>query len=194
MNTTFFLHARQVIPGFLLMFPAVGNAWAASEGGGGGLGPQFLWQVLSFIVLVVVLSILLKKPMRAFLLKRQGDIRNILEQSAKKRAESQGYFAEWDRKLNVMNREIEALHASIAQEGESERKRIIGRAQEEGERIRKQAEIIAEQEVKKARLALKKEMVNLSVELAEKLLRESIQPNDQERLVKEYIGKVRELR
>jgi F0F1-type ATP synthase membrane subunit b/b' len=43
-------------------------------------------------------------------------------------------------------------------------------------------------------MALKKEMVDLSVELAEKLLKESIQPQDQERLVREYIGKMKEIR
>jgi hypothetical protein len=63
----------------------------------------------------------------------------------------------------------------------------VERAEEEGERVRKQAQIIAEHEVKKARAALKKEMVDLSLELAENLLREAIQPQDQERLVREYI-------
>jgi F0F1-type ATP synthase membrane subunit b/b' len=36
-------------------------------------------------------------------------------------------------------------------------------------------------------------MVDLSVELAERLLKECIHPQDQERLIREYIGKIREL-
>ena len=158
------------------------------------MGREFYWQVFSFVLLFVLLSRFLKKPARAFLHKRQAEIRNTLEQAVKKKEESQAYFAEWERKLNSLRQEIAELHQSISQEGEAEQKRIIDRAQEEGKRIRKQAEIVADQEVKKARLALKKEMVDLSVELAERLLREAIQPQDQERLVKEYIGKVRELR
>jgi F0F1-type ATP synthase membrane subunit b/b' len=41
---------------------------------------------------------------------------------------------------------------------------------------------------------LKKEMVDLSLEFSENLLKEAVQPQDQERLVREFIGKVRELR
>jgi F-type H+-transporting ATPase subunit b len=75
-----------------------------------------------------------------------------------------------------------------------ERQRIVERALEEGDRIRQQAKVVAEQEVKKARTALRREMVALSIELAEKLLKEATHPQDQERLVREYIGKMREIR
>jgi F-type H+-transporting ATPase subunit b len=75
-----------------------------------------------------------------------------------------------------------------------ERERIIERAQEEADRIRRQAQVVAEQEVRKARFILRKEMVDLSMEMAEKLLRKATRPQDQEKLVKEFMGKVRELR
>lgn len=93
-----------------------------------------------------------------------------------------------------MTQEVTELQQKIAREGEAERKRIIERAKDEGDRIIKQAQLVAEQEVKKGRAVLKKEMVDLSVELAENLLKEAAQPRDQERLVKDYIEKVRELR
>jgi F-type H+-transporting ATPase subunit b len=95
--------------------------------------------------------------------------------------------------VNSLNQEVEELHQRIRAEGEAEQKKIVSRAKEEGERIRQQAGVITEQEVAKARAALKKEMVDLSVALAEKLLKEAIKPQDQERLIQEYIGKVREL-
>ncbi len=143
---------------------------------------------------VILLAYVLKKPVRVFLMKRQEDIKNYLDQSAKKEEESRKNSESWERKLNSLSQEIAELHQKISQEGEVERQRIIEKALEEGDRIRKQAQLVAEQEVKKARSALRKEMVDLSVELAEKLLKESTQPQDQERLVREYIGKMRELR
>jgi len=180
------------LPGILLLPLSPNNLWAA--GGREGITGEVFWQLVSFVLLLILLSFVLKKPLRAFLAKRREEIEKFLEQSAKKEEESRTQFLEWERKLNSLSQEITEMRQKISQEGELERKRIIERALEEGGRIREQAQVVAEQEVKKARDTLKKEMVDLSVELAEKLLKEATHPQDQERLVKEYIGKVGEFR
>jgi len=154
---------------------------------------EVFWQVVSFVLLVVLFTYVLKKPVRLFLTKRREEIKNTLEQSAKKEDASRKNSENWERKFNSLSQEISELHKKISREGEAERQKIIEKALEEGDRIRKQAQVIAEQEMKKARSALRKEMVDLSVELAERLLKECTQPQDQERLVREYIGKIREL-
>ncbi len=176
----------------VLFFPEK-DLWASS-GGGGGFSRDVIWQIIAFIFLAIFLAKVLKKPMMGFLVKRKEEIKNSLDQAKKKEMEAQRLLAEWEKKLESMSREITELHQTIQREGEAERQRIVERAQEEGERIKKQAQVIADHEVKKARASLKKEMVDLSVELAEKLLKKAIQPQDQERLVKEYIGKMREIR
>jgi F-type H+-transporting ATPase subunit b len=168
------------------------NLWASGEGG--GFSMDVIWQIIAFVLLAIFLVKVLKKPMLAFLIKRKEEIKNSLDQAKKKEMEAQRLLGEWEKKLEFMSREITELHQSIQLEGDAERRRIIDRAQEEGARIRKQAQVIAEQEVKKAQASLKKEMVNLSVELADNLLKKAIQPQDQERLVKEYIGKMKEIR
>lgn len=169
-----------------------GNLWAA--GGEGGFSGEVIWQIAAFALLLFFLAKMMKKPLKAFLVKRKEEIRNSLDQASKKENEARRVFGEWEKKLEALSQEVRALHETIRKEGEEERQRIVERAQEEGERVRKQAQIIAEHELKKARMALKKEMVDLSLELAEKLLKEKIQPQDQERLVREYIGKMREIR
>jgi F-type H+-transporting ATPase subunit b len=174
------------------------QAWGANDlwaaGSGGGISGEVFWQIISFVLLVILLAHFLKKPIRSFLGQRQEEIKNSLEQATRKETKSQTQLEAWERKLGVLSQEIVDLHQRISQEGEAERKRILEHAIEEGDRIRKQALVVAEQEVKKARAALKKEMVDLSLELAEKLLQEATQPKDQERLVKEFIGKMGELR
>lgn len=183
--------ARLVILAFLSFSVFTDKLWAAENGG--GIGPQVLWQLFSFALLVSVLILLLRKPARSFLARRREEIKNALEQAARREQDLEKLFGEWERKLNALSQEISELHDKIRQEGEAERKRIIARAYEEADRIQKQAQVVSEQEVKKASSALKKEMVDLSVEMAEKVLRETIRPQDQERLVREYIGKMREL-
>ena len=174
------------------LFLSERNLWAS--GGGGGFSLDIVWQIISFILLAFFLAKILRKPLSAFLAKRKEEVRNSLDQARKKEMEAQRLLGDWEKKIEFMSREITDLHQSIQKEGEFERQKIIDRAQEEGERIRKQAQIIAEQEVKKARASLKKEMVDLSLEMAENLLKKTIQRVDQERLVKEYIGKMKEIR
>ena len=155
---------------------------------------EVFWQIFSFVLLVILLSYVSKKPIHTFLTKRQKDIKDFLENAFQKESESLGLFEEWDKKLNLLNQEIAGLHQRIKQEGDGELQRIIERAMQEGERIKKQAQLIAEQEVKKARVALKKEMADLALELAEKLLIKAIHPEDQERLVNEFIANIKEVR
>lgn len=188
----FFRLVKAIIIGNLALVLQANEIWAA--GSGGGISGEVFWQSISFVLLFILLTRVLKKPVSSFLGKRQEEIKNSLEQAAKKEIDSQTNFKEWEKKLDVLSQEVAELHQRISRDGETERQRIIERAKEEGDRIRKQAQVVAEQEVKKARVELKKEMIDLSVELAEKLLKEATQPKDQERLVKEFIGKVGELR
>jgi F-type H+-transporting ATPase subunit b len=170
------------------------DLWAAGGGEKGAFGSEVIWQIISLVLLIVLLGRFVKKPLAAFLSGRQAEVQNAIEQSARKKEEAEALLAEWQRKVDSLSQEIRELHGRIRAEGEAEQKKIVSRAKEEGERIRQQAGVIADQELTKARAALKKEMVDLSVELAEKLLKEAIRPQDQERLIREYIGKVRELR
>ena len=167
------------------------NLWASAEAG--GFSREFIWQVVAFIIVAFLLVRLLKKPLLGFLLKRKEEIRNSLEEAKKRELEAQRLLAEWEGKINSMSREITLLHETLRNEGEEERRKIVERAQEEGERIKKQTQVIAEQEIKKGRMSLKKETVDLSLDLAESLLKQAIQPRDQDRLAKEYIGKLKEM-
>ena len=176
----------------LTMLAGTADLWA-SGGEKGEFSSAVIWQIIAFVLLIVILSRFAKKPLASFLSRRQAEVQSAIEQSARKKEEAEILLSEWQRKVNSLNQEVEELHQRIRAEGEAEQKKIVSRAKEEGERIRQQAGVITEQEVAKARAALKKEMVDLSVALAEKLLKEAIKPQDQERLIREYIGKVREL-
>jgi F-type H+-transporting ATPase subunit b len=194
MRTLRLSRLRRILVIALAALAGATDLWAAGGGEKGGFSSEVIWQIISFVLLIVLLSRFVKKPLAAFLSGRQAEVQNAIEQSARKKEEAEALLSEWQRKVDSLGREIQDLHQRIRAEGEAEQKKIVSRAQEEGERIRQQAGVIAEQELTKVRAALKKEMVDLSVELAEKLLKEAIQPQDQERLIQEYIGKVRELR
>ena len=59
--------------------------------------------------------------------------------------------------------------------------------------MKQQAQMAIEQEMKAARRRLQEEITNLTVQLAEKMLVGSIRPSDQEKLVEEYIERLRRM-
>ncbi len=170
----------------LLFLP---SALAASKGPNpsSGFPMEVIWQSIGFIILLIILIKFLKKPISSALKKRREEIKQSFDQLMQRKEEMEANIAEWEKKINSLSQEIAKLHQQITAEGEAERERIIAHAQQEGEHIKKQAHIVAEQELIKAIMALKKETVDLATAMAQDLLKNVLQPSDQERLVKEFI-------
>ncbi|MDP2993281.1 MAG: ATP synthase F0 subunit B, partial [Deltaproteobacteria bacterium] len=76
------------------------------------------------------------------------------------------------------------------EQGEAEKKRIIEDAEKAAESIRKQAQFAVEQEMKRAKRALSAEAAELSVKLAEDIIKKNLNESDHRKLINEYIAKV----
>lgn len=170
----------------------------ASEAGGGAHHPDsgaqmkdFGWRVLNFAVLAGIIIWALKKAdVRGSLAARQADIEKSLKDAESARDAAEAKLREYSVKLDQAAKEIDELHAAIIREGEQEKSRIIAEANNAAEKIVDQAALSAEQETVKARNELRAEAARLAVELAAGKLTGSIQKNDHDRFVGEYLDKV----
>ena len=57
-------------------------------------------------------------------------------------------------------------------------------------RIEEQARITIDQEIKKAKEELQEEISEIAVNLAEELIKKNMKPEDEKRLISEYVNKV----
>ncbi|MBE0598848.1 MAG: F0F1 ATP synthase subunit B [Desulfuromonadales bacterium] len=180
-----------------LAFLALAAAATAAVDGhhvdSGVLLRDFLFRVFNFTVTFGLLAYFLTKPIRKGLAGRREGIEKSLLQAQATRTDAEARFAEYDRKLSQAEAEIETIYADIRREGEVEREKILASAREMAEKIRLDAERTAASEVGRARSELRREAARLAVEIAEDLVRQKITPQDQERLVSEYMKKVGEL-
>jgi F-type H+-transporting ATPase subunit b len=151
---------------------------------------DLIWRAINFFILIGILIYLLKTPVRNFINQRQQGIRESLEKAQEAREEARRRYQEMEEKLAKASHEIEEITRMIKEQGDAEKRRILENAEKESQRIKQQAQFMAEQEVKKARALLRKEAVDLAVEMAESLLKERLTENDKMRLVEEYIEKV----
>jgi len=167
----------------------------AAEGGGGHQGGGVPWgevvkQAINFAVLAGVLVYFLRKPLSSFLAERSELLRKAIDDAAKARADAAGKLSSIERRTANLADEISQLNARMDAEAGAEARRLQETAAVEISRIRTQAEFTGEQEVKKAREELRREASLLAAHAAEELVRRSLSPDDQERLVRENLEKI----
>lgn len=155
-----------------------------------------LWQIvislLNLLILFLILKKFLYKPVRNVLEKRQAQIDEsygLAEQAQKKAQESKD---EWERKLKGARDEADALIQDAADKAGKRSDKIIADAKEKADGIVKRAENEAVLERKKAEDTIKREIVDVSAVLTEKLLGREINEQDHRSLIDSFIEKIGE--
>jgi F-type H+-transporting ATPase subunit b len=181
--------------GFSLVFVAA-VAVAAEEGGAHPAGIpwwEIFKQAVNLSILVGILVYFIKKPLSTFLAERSAMLRKSIDDAAQARAEAVSRLAAIQEQTARLSEEIGRINDRAEAEADEEARRIREAASAEGERIRTQARFAADQEVKKAREELRRELGRLATRTAGEILAGGMTPEDQERLVRENIEKMREI-
>ncbi len=113
--------------------------------------------------------------------------------SAKKQA-AEALVNEYRAKLAGLETEVQSILASLRQEGERERNRVVSEAQATAVKIKEDASFLAEQEVKMARQKLREEMAELAAATARPLVERNLSSADQTRLADDFIQTIGQTR
>lgn len=138
-------------------------------------------------LLLGVLVFFLRRPVRDTLKERALGIRREITDSARSRDEAQKRYQELEARLTALASELEAMRAEARREAEAEEAKLIERAHSEAERIHEAAQRNIRDELTRARNDLRREAVELAVQLAESTLREQVAQEDQIRLAREFL-------
>lgn len=149
-----------------------------------------LWPTANFIILAGGLWWFLKDPLAAYLRDRHASIRKDLVEAAQMKSAAAADLAEIDRKLAALPGEIEALRRRGAEEIAAEEQRIAAQATAERERLLEQARREIDLQVRLAKRELTAHATNLAVQVAGDRLRQTMTPDDQQRLVDRYLDQV----
>jgi F-type H+-transporting ATPase subunit b len=175
----------------LLLITLLAAPAAAAEGhhGGAPLLP-FVFQVINFLLLLIVLYKLALPKVKGFFVARSQSITESLRQAEDARKAAEAKAREYEDKLKALTVEVEQLRKQVESEAAIEKERIIAEAHKEVEAITAQARLIAEQEIKRAKQELRREAGRLSLERAEAFIRDKITDNDRDRFIKDYIKEI----
>jgi F-type H+-transporting ATPase subunit b len=182
------------LPALALVLTATA-ATAAEEAAGHAGIPwyEIFKQTVNFLLLVVLLVYFLRKPLSSFLRERSDLLRRSIEEASRAREAAAEKLAAVEARVNRLSGEIEELNRRMDVEAGEESRRLREASLAEIRRVQEQVRFAADQEVRKARQALRMEASVLSAKAAEEILAGTITPEDQDRMVRENIGKLREI-
>jgi F-type H+-transporting ATPase subunit b len=143
-----------------------------------------LSNILLFIVLVIYF---LRRPLSEKLQARREGIRRDLMRAQEERNAALAKLEEVEARLSKLNAEVEAVRAQAEREAAEERARIERQTEEDVRKLREQAQREIESASKVARAELRAYAAEQSVRLAEEMIRHEMRPEDDARLVSEYV-------
>jgi F-type H+-transporting ATPase subunit b len=155
-----------------------------------GFGLIF-WQLVTFIIVLFLLSKFAWKPIMAALHEREASIENALSAAEKAKLEMQGLKAENEKLLAEARMERDKILKEASEAGNTLIETAKQKANEEGGRMITQAREAIENEKRAAITEVKNMAAILSVDIAERILRKELSnPQAQQELAKDYINEV----
>ncbi|MGP8154657.1 MAG: F0F1 ATP synthase subunit B [Smithella sp.] len=174
----------------LLISVSIAFAAAEAEGGGSAEWIDFAKKSFNFIVLVGFLYWLLAAKIKDFFSGRRVEIKESLEKAVERKADAEKKYREYSEKLDKASLEIDGIFEMIKAQGITEKQKIIEDAEKTAKKMKEDASARIEQEMKKATEQLKAQAIELSVQMAEEILKRSITKDDHKAMVEDYINKV----
>jgi F-type H+-transporting ATPase subunit b len=177
----------------VVLLVVVGFAFASGHAEGGHEGNPWIdlaKKTFNFLVLMGLLYWLLAAKVKEFFSGRRAEIKESLEKSSERKADAEKKYREYSEKIDKASTEIDGIIEMIKAQGVTEKQKIIDDAERTAKKMKEDAHARIEQELKKAADQLKAQSVELSVKMAEEILRKSITKEDHKTMVTEYIDKV----
>ncbi len=154
------------------------------------LNLTLILQVISFLILMFILTKVFYRPLLNFLDQRAQYVKDEIEKAEKERAKAEGEFKQAQENLRETQKQVLEWKDFAKKEIEEGRKGFLQRVKKEKEQILDEAKEGINREIVKTRGELKKEASSISLAIAEKILKREINEKDKARLVKEGIEKI----
>ncbi len=151
-----------------------------------------IWTVITFLLVLFVLKKWAWPPILSALDEREERIRSAIDDSEKARQEAEAVLSEHRSKLAAAEDEARQIIAEAREVGEKARNDIVEQAREEAQRAIDQARTSIEGEKRTAIAELRREMAELAVHAAGRLIDANLDDEKNRGLVDDLISKIPE--
>jgi F-type H+-transporting ATPase subunit b len=173
------------------------QAWASTATGAEHHAPSIWdvwWPFWNFVIYAIIIAKFAVPRAREFLNTRREEVVSTISQAAAKKQTAEARVSEYKAKLAGLDKEIQSLQATLRQEAEREKSKLISEAQAMAVKIKEDASFLGDQEVKVARQRIREELASQAEMTARELVRRNLSPEDQSRLVQDFIQSIGQTR
>lgn len=147
----------------------------------------FIFEMLNLLFLFWLFKKYLFKPLTNFMNKRTTKIEDSLKNAQKKLEESDKLKADYEKQLGDIKLKSKEIIESSKVEAKKDFEDIVGQAKEQAEKIVSQAKEQIENDRKKAFEEMKDQIVDISINIATKVINEQIDLIKDEKYIDDLI-------
>lgn len=155
-----------------------------------------LWQILISLCNLVILFLILKKflfeRVKKVMAQRQEELDNQYQQAAQAEESALANQKKWEQTMSGAKQQADEMLRSASARAERRGDQIVADAKERADGIIRQAESEAQLERRKAADEMKHELVDLSTQLAEKMLQREIRQEDHHEIIQSFVDQIGE--
>ena len=172
-----------------LLQPALLLLAEGGEHSGGLLSNPMFWRVINLLTFLLIIIWILRSKVKIGQVfdRRAASIVKDLEEARREKQEAQERLQEVESRLAALDTEVARIRAEAERESQREAERIRQAAETDAEKIRQTAGREIEGAMKAARNELRAFVAEQSVAMAEQMIRRSISPEDNKRMLNKYI-------
>ena len=152
----------------------------------------YIWTIITFLLLFYVLAKFAWKPLLSMLQERESLIKKSLSDAETAREELQKINLESEAIITKARTEAQSILSDGKAAAEKIKDDTVAKAKEEASKIREEAKQQIKAEKDKAISDIKKEVVDLSLNVAEKLIKKNISEKDNASLIEESLEKIKQ--
>ena len=150
----------------------------------------FIWTIVTFLVLLTLLTKFAWGPLLQALESRQNAIRKSLDDAQQARQELERLNQESAQIIRQARVDAEAIVTKSRADAERLREEMKQKARSEADGIVRNAERQIQLETQRALQQIRHEAIDLSVQIASKLLQRNLTKEDNERLIEDALKQV----
>ncbi len=150
----------------------------------------YIWTIVIFLVLLFLLMKFAWKPLLTMLEKREDNIRHALLNAEKAREELANVKEDTEKLLSEARNESQTIVAAGKKNAERMKDDIIEKAQSKSNAILDEVKKQIQIEKERAITEVKAEVVNLSMEIAKKLIKKNLNNEDNLKLINDSLNSI----
>ena len=149
-----------------------------------------LWTIITFVILLIILTKTAWKPLVEALQAREQGIRDALRKADEARKDSERMLAEHKSALAKANEETARILKEGRELAEQMKNEIVAKAHESANTMMAHAKEDIQREKETALIQLKNEVADLAINAAEKIIEETLDESKQKKLVDKVLQKL----